>query len=199
VNIFDVSSTLQRFDKVTLMLSRTILLLALIVICVVASQAQTTQTGTPIDSMTADKSSPNSRPSTVGTPEEEMMARRAIKFAEKERQENLDRAREAEKLGAELHDSFLKNKTLSREDFKKLDRLEKVTRKIRSEAGGSDDDEELKDVPLKLDTALARIAEVSEAVHKGVEKTPRQVVSTEVIERTNELLEIIKHLRTMAR
>jgi hypothetical protein len=150
--------------------------------------------------MSADKSSPDfRRNSTLGSPEEEMLARRALKYAEKERQDNLLRAREAAQLGAELHDSFLKNKSLTREDFKKLDRLEKVTRKIRSQAGGSDDDEDLKDVPQQLDATLSRIAEVSESVRKGVENTPRQVVSAEVIENTNELLEIIRHLRTLTR
>jgi hypothetical protein len=185
------------------MWSRTIFFLALVIFCLASAQAQTmqtgTQTGTPIDSMSADKGSPNSRPGIVGSPEEEMMARRAIKYAEKERQDNLARAREAAQLGTEIQDRFLKNKTLSREDFKKLERLEKVTRKIRSEAGGSDDEEELKDAPQKLDKAVARIAEVSEAVHKGVEDTPRQVVSAELIERTNELLEIIRHVRTLIR
>jgi hypothetical protein len=183
------------------MWSRTIFFLALIIFCLASAQAQTTHTSapTPIDSMSADKSSPDSKPGNVGSPEEEMMARRTIKFAEKERQENLSRAREAAQLGTEIHDSFLKNKALSREDFKKLERLEKVTRKIRSQAGGSDDDEELKDAPQKLDTALARIAQVSEAVQKGVEDTPRQVVSTGLIERTNELLEIIRHVRTLIR
>jgi hypothetical protein len=180
------------------MLSRTIFMALLLLLCSLAAQAQTSRPSTPIDSMSADKSSPDSRPNMVGSPEEEMMARRAIKYAEKERQDNLERAREAAQIGASLHDNFLKNRSLSREDLKKLDRLEKVTRKIRSEAGGSDDEEELKDAPQKLDTALERIASVSEAVHKGVENTPRQVVSAEVIERTNELLEIIRYVRTMS-
>jgi hypothetical protein len=196
---FDARSTLQWFDRVKLMLSRTICFLALLVLCGATLQAQTSRTTSPIDSMSADKGSPDARPPSVGSPEEEMMARRAIKFAEKEREENLERAREAAQLGAELHEHFLKNKTLSHDDFKKLDRLEKVTRKIRSQAGGSDDEEELKDAPQKLDTALSRIAQVSEAVHKGVVETPRQVVSAELIERTNELLEIIRHVRTLTR
>lgn len=181
--------------------SRITLLLLLLACCGAASLvgAQTSRPPSPIDSMSADKASPDSpnRPSVLNSPEEEMMARRAIKLAEKERQENLDRAREAAQIGVQLHDSFLKNKSLSRDDFKKLDRLEKVTRKIRSEAGGSDDDEELKDAPAQLEKALERIAEVSEAVHQGVEKTPRQVVSADLIERTNELLEIIRFVRVL--
>lgn len=187
------------------MFSRTILLAALILLfcragAVQAQTSQTTQGGSLIDSMSADKSSPDSKATGgVGSPEEEMLARRAIKLAEKERQENLDRARETAQLGAELHDSFLKNKALGRDDLKKLDRLEKVARKVRSAAGGSDDEAELKDPPQKLDDALARVASVSEALRKGVEKTPRQVISAEVIERANELIEIIRFVRTITR
>ncbi len=181
--------------------SRIIVLLVLLACCgslAVAQKRRSSLPPPPIDSMSADKGSPEAGgQTTLSQPEEEMMARRAIKLAEKERQENLDRAREAAQIGAQLHDSFLKNKALGRDDFKKLDRLEKVTRKIRSEAGGSDDDEGLKDAPPHLEKALERIAEVSEAVHQGVEKTPRQVVSADLIERTNELLEIIRFVRAL--
>jgi hypothetical protein len=83
--------------------------------------------------------------------------------------------------------------------MKKLERLEKLARRIRSRAGGEDDDEPLNNVPTTLEPALTRLAETSEALSKGVEKTPRMVISTTVIERANELLEIIRFIRTNAR
>ena len=70
--------------------------------------------------------------------EEEMRAKRAIKFAEKEYQENIERARELADLGSKLGESFKKNECFDREDWKRLDRLEKLTKAIRSAAGGSD-------------------------------------------------------------
>jgi hypothetical protein len=129
----------------------------------------------------------------------EMHARRIIKAAEKDHQDNLERAREAGQLGTELRDAYSQNRSLSRADLKKLERLEKLTRKIRSAAGGDDDDDsKLENAPLQLEPAVARLAELSEAMQKGVEKTPRQVVSAFVIERANELLDIISYIRTLS-
>lgn len=135
----------------------------------------------------------------MGSPEAEMLARRELRVAEKERQENLERAREAAQLGAEIRNSFAKNQTLSRTEIKKLERLEKLTRRVREEAGGSDGDVTIENPPQQLESALGRLAELSEAMRKGVEKTPRQVVSAFVIERTNEVLEIIRYVRALIR
>ncbi|HUQ30832.1 MAG TPA: hypothetical protein VM095_01875, partial [Pyrinomonadaceae bacterium] len=131
----------------------------------------------------------------VGTPEEEMLARRDVRAAEKDHQENLERAREAAQLSTEIRDSFLHNKAFSRVEEKKLERLEKLTRKIRSEAGGSDGEVTLDDVPTQMEPAVTRLAEISDKMRKVVEKTPRQVISAAAIERANELLEIIRYIR----
>ncbi len=128
-----------------------------------------------------------------------MLARQDVRAAEKDHLENLERAREAAQLSTEIRDAYLRNKAFSRIEQKKLERLEKVTRKIRSEAGGSDGEVTIEDVPTQIEPALARIAEISDKMRKVVEKTPRQVVSASVIERANELLEIIHYLRTFTR
>lgn len=124
--------------------------------------------------------------------------RREMKYAEKEYRENLERAREAAKLGTELRDAYASKKLLGPNDLKKLERLEKITRRIRSEAGGSEGEVTLKEVPQKLETALEQTADLAEEIHKGVEKTPRLVVSTVVIERANELLEVLRYVRGFA-
>lgn len=148
----------------------------------------------------ADKSSPDSDSSlTIGSPIEEMLARREIKAAEKERRENLERAREAAQLGDEIHNAFTKNQTLGRTELKKLERLEKLTRRIREEAGGSNGDVTIENPPQEMKAALGKLAELSEEMRQGVEKTPRQVVSAFVIERTNEVLEIIRYVRSFLR
>jgi hypothetical protein len=51
-----------------------------------------------------------------GSLEEEMRAKRKIKLDEKQYQENLDRAREADKLSLELIDSYEKTKALTRDE-----------------------------------------------------------------------------------
>jgi hypothetical protein len=185
------------------MLLRTLLLLALATGLSSAAQAQrkrVTSQQNPNDSVSAEKAKPTKEASImVGSPEAEMMARQDVRAAEKDHQENLERAREAAQLSTEIRDAYLHNKALSRTEEKKLERLEKITRKIRSEAGGSDGEVTLEDVPTQIEPALARIAEISEKMRKVVEKTPRQVVSASVIERANELLEIIHYLRSFTR
>jgi len=130
---------------------------------------------------------------------EEMRARWEIKYAEKERLENLDRAREAAQLGTELYTTFSNTKTFSPVEKKKLDRLEKVTRKIRNQAGGSDGEVLIENMPSQTEPALKRLSEMADSLRKAVEKTPRQVVSAAVIERANEVLEVIRYIRTFTR
>ena len=180
------------------MLLRTILSLSILTAGAISAQAQTSATMN--DSPRVERSNSGSpMPKDLGTPEDEMRARNEIKIAEKERTENLERAREAAQLGEEIREAFSRNKMLGPVDLKKLERLEKLARRIRSRAGGSDDDEPLNNVPTALETALARLADTSESLCKGVEKTPRMVISANVIERANELLEIIRFVRTNAR
>jgi hypothetical protein len=130
--------------------------------------------------------------------EEEIRAKREIKLAEKDHEENLSRAREIGEIGKQLREGFKNSSTLDRDCFKKIERLEKLTKKVRSEAGG--DDEELDFArPTDLPSAIKQIAEASESLSKDVQNTPRRVVSASVITHANVLLELIKIARTIAR
>lgn len=186
------------------MLLRTLLLLALVTGFNVLAQAQKqdrvppAQPSTEAGNADASKNRPDSK-ITVGSPEAEMLARAELKAAEKDYKENLERAREVVQLSEEIRDAYQHHKALGRTEEKKLERLEKLTRKIRSEAGGSDGETALEGVPVQLEPALTRLTEISDKMRKGVENTPRQVVSAAVIERANELLEIIRYVRNFAR
>ena len=131
--------------------------------------------------------------------EEELRAKRAIRLAEKEHEENLKRAREIAQLGKELHDSLKDKPVLDRDSLKKVERLEKLTKKVRGEAGGDDEEVEIPNRPADLSTTMAQIAEASESLSKNVIDTPRQVVSASVIGKANVLLELIKMVRSFAR
>ena len=135
----------------------------------------------------------------LSTMEEEMNAKRAIKLAEKEHQENLDRAREIRQLGKELHDSLKNKSSIDRECLKRVERLEKLTKKVRGEAGGEDEEVDIPNRPTDIASATTQIAEVSDSLSKDVQNTPRQVVSASVISRANVLLELIRMLRGFAR
>lgn len=179
------------------MLNRRLLFFAIIALAAFAGGAAQAQ-GQIVSHDPFDNSRSDSRNSPMlGSPEVEMRARLEIQRAEKLRRENLDRAREVAELGVELRDNYTKNRSFDHADIKRLEKLEKLTRRIRSEAGGSDDDENLEDAPRELDGALLRIALLSVALRKGVEKTPRLVVSATVIDHANQLLELINFVRTL--
>lgn len=131
--------------------------------------------------------------------EEEMKAKQAIRYAEKGHQENLDRAREIADIGKELKAAVKSTPLISRESEKKMERLEKLTRKIRGEAGGDDQEVEIPNRPSDVPAAMNRIAEAAEKLSRDVQNTPRQVVSASVIENANVLLELIKVVRTLTR
>jgi hypothetical protein len=137
------------------------------------------------------------KPGDLGSPAEEMLRRAEIRHEEQSHQEMVERADEAAHIGDEILASFKKNHSLSRDDLKKLERLEKLARKIRGSTGGSDDDASLQDPPGKIEGAVKRLAELSDALKKSVEKTSRLVISAAVIEHSNELIELIRHIRNI--
>ena len=130
--------------------------------------------------------------------EEEIRAKREIKMAEKDHEENLSRAREIGQIGKELKD-FKSDSTLDRDCVKKIERLEKLTKKVRSEAGGEDEEIAISPRPTDFPGAIKQIAEASEALSKEVQNTPRRVVSASVIANANVLLELIRISRNFVR
>jgi len=131
----------------------------------------------------------------LSTFEEELRAKREIKLAEKEHNENLNRAREIAKIGKELREGLKGKSSLDRVSLKKIERLEKLKKKVRGEAGGDDEDLEIANRPTDISSAASQIAEASDSLSKNVLNTPRQVVSASVIGNANVLLELIKMLR----
>jgi hypothetical protein len=170
----------------------------LVLFCTFSVAAQTSPsrpvpTPRPPDMGTDKSSSEDHGPLT--TFEEELRAKRLIKLAEKEHKENLSRARELSQLSQDLKAALKTRSTLDREDTKRVDRLEKLTRKVRGEAGGEDDDVQLPNAPSDIPSLVSQIAENADLLSKDVEKTPRQVVSASVIDRANVLLQLVKILR----
>jgi hypothetical protein len=148
--------------------------------------------------MSADKSAPQEDGPPLTTFEEEMRAKRAIKLAEKDHQQNLERAREISQLAKELQQGLKAKSALDREDLKRVERLEKLTKKIRGEAGGEADEVQIVNRPADVGAAVTQIAEITESLSKCVQNTPRQVISASVIDSANVLLELIRILRTFA-
>jgi len=154
----------------------------------------------PLSSMSADKSSPDSGDNQRGNHlAEEMRIKREIKSAEKDHKQNLERAKEVSDLGQELAASFRKDNSLDPEDIKKLEKLEKLAKRIRSEAGGSDDEVTMEKRPGDLVEAMNCVAKVSASLNEKVQETPRQVLSATIIDMANVLLELIRIVRSYSR
>lgn len=138
------------------------------------------------------------KPPPLGDPGAEMMARNAIKLEEQMRTEALARVRESAALAAHLHEQYLLHQSLTQQDIKQLDRLEKIVKKARGAMGGEDDDGEIKDQPTNLQAALERLDKTATMLRDGLEKTPRQVVSAALIGCANDVLETVKIVRRQA-
>ncbi|MGB8506793.1 MAG: hypothetical protein WCD76_00175 [Pyrinomonadaceae bacterium] len=175
------------------MFRRLFIYLALIISTACATQAQSIP-----DASSGNPQSPSSREEnrSLSLPQEEMRFKAAVKREESEHRNLLEKADEAARIGDEINTAFERNKSLTRDDLKKLERMEKLARKIRSAAGGSNDEDILKELPAGLDASIARLVALSDLIGKSVRKTSRLVVSASVIQNSNELIILIKHIRT---
>jgi hypothetical protein len=142
------------------------------------------------DNPSSDKDDPP-----LTTFEEELKAKRAIKMAEKDHEENVKRANELAQLAKDLQTALKDKSSIDRDSVKKIDRLEKLVKKIRGEAGGEDEEVQIVDRPTDITAAVNQIAERAEKFCKTVENTPRQVISASTINNANVLLELIRLLR----
>ena len=170
--------------------------LAVILICSAGGVAAQAARPTPEPATPRVSQSDDSDPMT--SIEEEMLAKHAIKFREKEYRENLDRAHELADLGTQLSEAFEKNHQFDREDFKKLDRLEKLAKAIRNAAGGSDSEKETDKRPTDFAATVKNMFAIIASLTGRVEKTPRHVVSAAVIDEANVLLELIRSVRELS-
>jgi hypothetical protein len=127
---------------------------------------------------------------------EEMLRNVEIKRREQAYKENLERAKEGAALGVELLQTYERAKAIGSAEQKKLGRMEKLARAIREQAGGDDDKEELKDLPPDTAAWFVQLKKLSEELNEKVERTPRHVVSTSVINTANRLLGVIRHIRS---
>jgi membrane-associated HD superfamily phosphohydrolase len=124
----------------------------------------------------------------------ETMAKWKIKAEKKDYEELLKRGDEAEKLAEELSKDFQTNNTLTAEDSQKLERLEKLVKKIRSEVGAEDDDSN-DDTPKDLVDAIKMLSENAANLVGELKKTTRHSISVVLVESSNTLLKVVKFIR----
>lgn len=131
---------------------------------------------------------------------QETMAKQRIAREKKEYEELLERSEEAVKLSEELEKSFAVSNRLSSEDQKKLDRLEKLVKKIRGDLGGDDDDADEEENPKNkkpstMGTAFKTLKTNAADLFSEIKKSTRYSVSVVAIQTSNALLKLVKFIR----
>lgn len=152
-----------------------------------------------VNAQTADAS--DSRP---GSKDEysdgakEMFAKQRLKAEEKEFNEMIDRSEEAAKISNEVYQSFETNQKLLPDDAKKIERLEKIVKKIRNELGSenADDPEQASTGnSLSFNDALKNIRETSSGLLSALKKQGRFSISVVAVESSNTLLKLVRFVR----
>lgn len=133
------------------------------------------------------------------TREHDVRTRMLLKQQKKDYEEHVARAKEARQIAADLRQAFEPKQSFNSEERKRLERLEKLAKRIRNQAGGSDSDIDPKDLPRTIDLAVAALAEIADELCKEVESTPRRIVSTSIIDQANKLIGVIQYVRDTTR
>ncbi len=150
-----------------------------------------------------DAASREGRPQREDLPKniKETMAKQRIEREKKEYEELLQKSQEAVKLSEELEKSFTNSNQLSNEDRKKLDRLEKLIKKIRSDLGGDDDGEkeivekESNQVSSPIGNAFKTMQTNAAQLFSEIKKSTRYSISVIAIQTSNALLKLVKFIR----
>lgn len=126
----------------------------------------------------------------------ESLAKSRIERQKKNYEELLQNGEEAVKLSESLEKTFAESKKLSAADQKKLDRLEKLVKKIRRELGANDSNESDDDEkPSSMRDAFDTLQSSTGSLVDELKKITRYSVSVVAIQSSNALLKVIKFIR----
>lgn len=145
-----------------------------------------------IDASTADG---RSKREEYPKPILETLAKKRIEEKKKDYKKLLKRGEEAVKISKELEKTYAQNNTLSSRDKKKLKDLEKLLKKIRSDLGGDDDDENFEEKPASMGDAIKSLKDNTVNLLNEIQKTSRHTISAVAIESSNLIIKIVKFLR----
>lgn len=153
----------------------------------------------------ADNRSPLSKPaSEEDQPKNvrEMFSKMKVEQRKKEYDEMIERGEKALKLSEELEKSFAQSNQLSPADKEKLEDLEKVVKKIRSDLGGDDDDgkDDQNDSakperPADLVDGFKILQSNTVKLVNELKKTSRFSISAVAIQSSNSILKLVRFLR----
>jgi hypothetical protein len=139
-----------------------------------------------VQSLTEDEKKPSSP--------DEFRTKAEIDRAEDKLRKMMRSLEELNRLAQEVTRSTGKKTQLSGEDQKKLSKIEKIAKSVRTWQGGADD-EELADPPQTLEAALLRLQSATDEIEKQSCKVTRHGISVQLIERANEVIAVTKVIK----
>lgn len=144
-----------------------------------------------------DASTPSGKPKQEDLPKtiQETLKKHEIERNKKDHQKMLENGEEAVRLSEELANSFEKTNQLSIKDVEKLERIEKLVKKIRNELGGDDEEEKDEAKPSTIESAIKTLRKTTLGLLNELKKTTRYSISAVAIQSSNTLLDIVRLLK----
>lgn len=149
------------------------------------SQAQSRSSNTSLDDYE----------SRIESPAREAAYRAALSRVENLHKQHLQRATETVALSLEVRQGYGQRRTLTPELIKKLERLEKLARRVRDYAGGSDDNDGKINITDSVSESLDKISTLAQKIQRDVEVTSRRIVSAKIINTSTELIALAEHVQ----
>ncbi|MFY9226338.1 MAG: hypothetical protein WAQ98_26920 [Blastocatellia bacterium] len=141
-------------------------------------------------------------PSPISEPEQrpvfsigETISRSRIAVAEKEHREMISASSEMNHLARSLLRISQTQCQFSVDDKKKIEKIEKLAKKVRSEQGAGGN--KLENKPENVYIALERLHKATQIIEKESRKVNRHSVSLVLIEQVNEVLGLTKEIKKM--
>ena len=125
----------------------------------------------------------------------DIRARMAIERADNEYRKTLEDADKLDGLSSEIAKSYHDHGKLGQEELKKISSIEKLAKRILSQAGGDQVDDDNKPVQRSLSEAVEQMSAAAANVKKGLIAQTRFGVSASVIAYSNEVINLAQFIR----
>lgn len=167
----------------------------LLLLCVISAAAQVR--GRPpkrIDTIRPGLGEERSADQNANLPEE-MRIRMDIERADSEYRKTLEDVDKLNDMSSEIAKSYHDKGKLTADEFKKIGMIEKLAKRILSQAGGDEIDDKNKAAQPSLPEAFEQMSTAAANIQKCMKAQTRFVVSATVIASSNEVINLAQFIR----
>ncbi|HKP86689.1 MAG TPA: hypothetical protein VJZ26_11365 [Blastocatellia bacterium] len=126
---------------------------------------------------------------------EDIRIKMAIERADNEYRKTLEDADKLNDMSSEVAKSFRDNGKLSADELKKVGSIEKLAKRILSQAGGDEVDDKDKSAHRSVSEAVEQMSAAAANIQKNMKTQTRFVVSATVIANSNEVINLAQFIR----